>query len=556
MMIGALLTLCGCTVCDSSLPSLPAEYGSLYKGFTAQTELTYDNVTQFTTTVGPMFNSETLTQGFTCRNEPRAYTLAAVNCLKIDPDYLNWSPSLPPSYEDEIISLNVDSNTQFSLQWDLVSDFRENTTGGLARAGTNTLLVTGGIPISRNVYVFTTSGPTATNNIPDISFDTYEELDCCCQSGFDCNEKSFASVTGGAYVTRTPSFSSIDYGTLHLKYVGKTNNTTDAFTVNLANNPENNARSWQASVGVSGINLFSSDGNSTGFLTGSLTSVANIISGNSTWFSSVSLNGLLALSGATTVAEVSDLPMWVSFPVQRGVNGTNIVVPLAFRGSISAPSTYDCGFFTDTGSTYFATNFNNVVGTFSYTNDETGFLEYLTDPRYPKHTSGFVVNDTNRGLYYRGEFDSWIQLSESAGWSRTIGNSIETSLYGVPTLGFTFRAFDLEYNRCYYPGDEPVTGLTCDNGFEGLDAVGPVGICPSNEFWLVNVFGFAAPAFPGLVDCDGNGIAPECGPCPFTPCFSPLTEICQCGTGFEVISAFPATSRTATQTISGIWYLT
>lgn len=555
-MIGALLTLCGCTVCDSSLPVLPAEYTTLYKGFTAQTGLTYDNVNQETLNVEPMYNSQTLTAGFTCRNEPSVFTLAAVNCLKIDPDYLNWSPSFPPVYEDEIVSLNVNSNTQFSLQWNLVSDFRETTTGGLERSGTNTLLVTGGIPISRNVYVFTTSGPTATNNIPDITFDTYEEENCCCLSGFDCEQKSFASVTGGSFVTRTPSFNLLDYGTLHLKYVGKTNNTTEAFTVNLANNAENNARSWQASVGISGINLFSSDGNSTGFLTGSLTSVTNTIAGNSTWFSSVSLNPLLALSGVTTVAQVSDLPSWSSFPVQRGVNGTSIVVPLAFRGTVSPPSTYDCGFYTDSGSTYFATNFNTVVGTFSYTNNEAGFLSYLTEARYPKHTSGFVANDTNRGLYYRGEFDSWIELQESSGWSRTVGNSVVTSLYGVPTLGFTLRFFDLDYKKCYYPGDETVTGFTCDNGLDGIDAVGPEGICPSNEYWLTNVFGFALPAVPGLIDCDGNSIGPECGPCPFIPCLSPQTEICICGTGGEFTSAFPATSRNATQTLSGIWQLT
>jgi len=517
MMIGALLTLCGCTLCDSSLPVLPAEYTALYKGFTANTGLTYDNVNQSTLNVEPMYNTQTLTSGFTCRNEPSVFTLAAVNCLKIDPDYLNWSPSFPPVYEDEIVSLNVDSYTKFSLQWNLVSEFRESTTGGLARAESNTLLVTGGIPISRNVYVFTTSGPTATNNIPNITFDTYEEVDCCCLSGFDCDQKSFASVTGGSYVNRTPSFSSGTYGTLNLKYVGKTSNTTDAFTVNLADNIANNARSWQASVGVSGINLFASDGNSTGFLTGSLTSVANSIAGNSTWFSSVTLNGLLALSGATTVAETSDLPAWNSFPVQRGVNGTSISVPLAFRGSISAPSSYNCGIFTNSGAT---------------------------------------ANDTNRGLYYRGEFDSWIQLSESTGWSRTVGNSVATSLYGVPTLGFTLSFFDLEYNHCYYPGFETETGFTCDNGLDGVNAVGPFGICPSNEYWLTNVFAFASPAVPGLLDCDGNSVAAECGPCPFFPCLSPLTEVCICGTGGEITSAFPAISKNATQTLSGIWQLT
>lgn len=555
-MIGALLTLCGCTLCDSSLPVLPAEYTALYKGFTANTGLTYDNVNQTTLNVEPVYNSQTLTGGFTCRNEPSIFTIAAVNCLKIDPDYLNWSPSFPPVYEDEIVSLNVNSNTQFSLQWNLVSEFRESTTGGLARVESNTILVTGGIPISRNVYVFTTSGPTATNNIPNITFDTYEEVDCCCLSGFDCDQKSFASVTGGSYVNRTPSFSSGTYGTLNLKYVGKTSNTTDAFTVNLADNIANNARSWQASVGVSGINLFASDGNSTGFLTGSLTSVANSIAGNSTWFSSVTLNGLLALSGATTVAETSDLPVWNSFPVQRGVNGTSISVPLAFRGSISAPSSYNCGIFTNSGATYFATNFNNVVGTFSYTNDEAGFLIYLTEPRYPKHTSGFVANDTNRGLYYRGEFDSWIQLSESTGWSRTVGNSVATSLYGVPTLGFTLSFFDMNYNQCYYPGFETETGFTCDNGLDDINAVGPFGICPSNEYWLTNVFAFASPAVPGILDCDGNSVAPECGPCPFFPCISPLTEVCICGTGGEITSAFPVISKNATQTLSGIWQLT
>jgi hypothetical protein len=556
MMIGALLTTCGCTLCDSSLPVLPAEYTALYKGFTANTGLTYDNVNETTLNVEPLYNSQTFARGFTCRNGQSLLTIAARNCLKIDPDYLSWSPSFPPVYEDEIVSLNVDSYTKFSLQWNLVSEFTESTTGGLARAETNTLLVTGGIPISRNVYVFTTSGPTATNNIPNITFDTYEEEDCCCLSGFDCEQKSFASVTGGSYVNRTPSFSSGTYGTLNLKYVGKTSNTTNAFTVNLADNIANNARSWQASVGVSGINLFASDGNSTGFLTGSLTSVANNIAGNSTWFSSVTLNGLLALSGATTVAETSDLPAWNSFSVQRGVNGTSISIPLAFRGSISAPSTYNCGIFTNSGATYFATNFNDVVGTFSYTNDEAGFLTYLIEPRYPKHTSGFVANDTNRGLYYRGEFDSWIQLSESLGWSRTVGNSVVTSLYGVPTLGFTLRFFDLEYNECYYVGDEPVTGFTCDNDLGAENGVGPEGICPSNGYWLTNVYPFALPSVPGLLDCDGNDVAAECGPCPFVPCLSPLTEICICGTGGEETTAYVATSRNATQTLSGIWHLT
>jgi len=557
MMIGALLTACGCTLCESSLPALPLAFDTLYKGFTAYTGLTYDNINQTTNTVDPMYSSQTLTSGWTCRNEPSIFTIAAVNCLKIDPDYLNWSPSFPPEYEDELIRLNVDSYTKFSLNWNLVSESTESTTGGVVRTGTNTLLVTAGIPITRNVYTFTTSGPTATNNVPSISFDTYEEPDCCCQTGFDCPEKTFPSVTAGSYVSRSPSFNSSEYGTLKLKYVGKTNNTTNAFVVNLADNIANNARSWQASVGVSGINLFASDGNSTGFLTGSLTSVANNIAGNSTWFSSAILNGLLALSGATTVAETSDLPNWSSFPVQRGVNGTSISIPLAFRGTISPPSTYACGFFTNSGATYFSNNFSDVVGTFSYTNDESGFLTYLTEPRYPKHVSGFTPNDTNRGLYYRGEFDSWIELKESSGWSRTVGSSTQTSFYGVPTLGFTLRAFDLDYLQCFYVGFEPETGISCDNiGLgPGGPLVGPSGPCPSDDYWLENVWTFAFPATPGMVDCDGNFIRPECGPCPFFPCLSPLTDYCMCGDSLFATSEFSAVPKNAIQTLTGSWYL-
>ena len=96
MMIGALLTACGCTRCESSLPALPLAFDTLYKGFTAYTGLTYDNINETTNTVDPMYSSQTLTSGWTCRNEPSIFTIAAVNCLKIDPDYLNWSPSFPP----------------------------------------------------------------------------------------------------------------------------------------------------------------------------------------------------------------------------------------------------------------------------------------------------------------------------------------------------------------------------------------------------------------------------------------------------------------------------
>jgi hypothetical protein len=127
----------------------------------------------------------------------------------------------------------------------------------------------------------------------------------------------------------------------------------------------------------------------------------------------------------------------------------------------------------------------------------------------------------------------------------------------VPTLGFTLRAFDLDYLKCFYVGIEPETGISCDNiGIgPGGPLVGPSGPCPSDDYWLENVWAFAFPATPGMVDCDGNFIRPECDPCPFFPCPSPGTEYCMCGDSFLATSEFAAVPKNAIQTLTGSWYL-
>lgn len=564
MMVGALLTSCDCKVCDENIPELPPEYTKLYKGFTAQTTLFYANINTITGETAPLFSSQTFTSAnLQCINPSplfgSAYTLDARNALKLDPDFLNWPWGFSSPDSPELITLDVNSFTTFEIEWNLTGNTFENTTGGIRRANQNQVLLTGGVPIKRKVYDFTATTPTALNNTPAFSLDVYEEKRCCCEGGttnvdYTCPTKSFASVEPGPNQSGSIPFNTSEYETLKLKYVGRTNATAVAFTVNLANNAANNARTWQAIVAGGQINFVSSDGNSTGFLSGSLTSVANTLALNTSWFSSVSLNSFLLLESGVTVANTSDLPNWSSFPIQRGINGTSIQVPLAFRGELAAPSTYDCGFYTESGNAFFGTDFENNVGTFSYTNDEQGFLNYLTTQRKPEHISGFVECDSQRGLYYRREFDQWLQNADTNGWNLTQfipTNSTQLKSFEIPFLGFTLETFELLYNKCYIVGNEPETGIPCYSG----QLTGVVPFCPPDDYWnseVGDLMLMPGSGFPGINNCFGTTIL-NCPPC---GSFCPGTDVCVCGSGSGTTGGYSATNRNATQILSGTWQLT
>jgi hypothetical protein len=564
MMVGALLTKCGCEVCATSLPELPPEYTELVKGFCGTTDLYYQNEDGLSNT-GPVPIKLAIVggNGFRCTND-FIINYGSTGPFPLDPNFLNWSPTTL-GVEDYLLIYGIYSKTQGSVTWNLVNETIQSTTGGYARPSTATILVTGGIPIKRNVYQFNLSGsgPTGANNEPDFYYEDFSEpVDCCCGCTIDplcapCPIKTYASVTGGTFfVSRTITsgkFDQTEYGTLYLRYPGKINSTYYAFTINLADNPTNNAKTWQATVSSGSVTLQSSSGDIAGPYSGTLTSIISNLATHTSWFSSVVLNNNFKMNGAgtATVAEGTDLPNWTSSPIQRGVNGTSISIPIVFSGYDPAPSTYDCGFYSLSGNPYFATNFASVVGTFLYIEDAASYLSYLALNRNPKKNS-FIENNEFRGLYYTNEYDSWLQAAEGTTWSTESGSSVHTRSYTVPGLTSISEEYTLLFNECYKTGEPPdpeYGDALCDNS----DTNGPALDCPSNETWL-NVYGYVlTPAFIGIFDCDGNN---EC-PCPPPgPGPAPQTDCCVCGVGATSSSQFITKTPQATQTLSGYWYLT
>lgn len=581
-MIGALLTNCACGVCDSQIPSLASSFDRLTKGFTANTLLGYVNKNQFASLSdppSPLYTSQTFpARDFGCVRTPPIY-MYELDCrspLNIANDYLLWSPSPFPveaydAVSTNILSLNVNSITNASVTWDRISESIEETTGGHVRTGTNTILVTGGIRIKRKLYSFNASTPSGNANSPIFSTSEYEEeYDCCCGCTtcdpiftVPCPTRTFFTVEPDSTSSRSISVSDFNpadpYTELTLKYPGVIDETYDALSIYLANNVENNARVWQLYSSQSGVTLTSSDGNIIG-CTGSLTNVKNILQGFTTFFSSVVLGSNLALSGSTTIAQVTDLPSFVSPPIQRGVGGiTGIFVPLVFAGTVSPPSTYQCGFYDFSDNPYFAANYSSVVGTFSYDETLNGYLNYLFSKRHFYGTS-FNSGTTGRGLYIISDFDSQLKISEGTTWSipsvSGICGSTLTKNYTIPGYTGYLGTTDLDFTWCGTPGDEPGT----EECYLGTLA-GITPFCPPTQGWY-DAIGYTSsrgsgsifnpPAVPGYIDCNGNPI-PECpdpGPGP-----APFTISCACGDG-STFSAFePAGSTIATQILYGEWYL-
>lgn len=563
MMVGALLTKCGCEICTSNLPTLPTSLYKLTKGFTGSLDYLYNNYSDGFSITGPVPIDVAIVggNGFRCVND-FITQYSSTGPFPLDPTFLNWGPDTF-EIENYLLIYGIYSKTQGSVSWSMVDTSLESITGGYAREGTNSVLITGGIPLNRYVYEYNLigSGPTGRNNEPDFRYEQFEEpVDCCCGGTGEldpaCPLINFASVTGGiTFVDRTittSKFNSTEYGTLFLKYPGRAATTYYAFTINLADNATNNSKSWQAIISSGNVTLQSSAGDVAGPYSGTLTSIINNLSTHSTWFSSVVLNSNFIFDGAETRALGTDLPNWSSPPIQRGVNGTDIKVPILFAGYNVAPSTYPCGFYSFSGNPYFANNFSSVVGTFSYTDDISGYLLYLQDKRYAKKNT-FIENNEFRGLYYTDEYDSWLQAGEGNTWSRTSGPSVNTRSYIISGLTQLSAEFSLSFNECYYTSTPPVPefgGFSCDSG----ELNGPTGNCPSNDAWLLVYDYVQFPAFIGINDCFGNSLClcdSWTGPGP-----APMTDCCVCGQGSTLSLPFPTQNTTATQTLYGEWYLT
>jgi hypothetical protein len=587
MLIGALLTQCACGVCDSQIPSLESSFDKLTKGFTANTLLGYVNRNQFASPSdppSPLYVSQTIpSDNLGCVRTPPLYMyeLECRSPLNIADDYLLWNP-LPFPFEGfnavstNILSLNVNSVTNASVTWDRISESIEETTGGHVRTGTNTILVTGGIRIKRKLYSFNANTPTGNANSPIFSTSEYdEEYDCCCgcttcdiPSG-PCPTRTFFTVEPDSSSSRsisTLNFNPADsYTELTLKYPGVIDETYESLSIYLADNAQNNARIWQFYSSPSGLTLSSSDGNVIG-CTGTLTDVKNTLQGFSAFFSSVVLGPNLALSGSTTVAEISDLPTFVSPPIQRGVGGiTGLFVPLVFPGTISPPSTYQCGFYDLSDNPYFAANYSSVVGTFSYDETLNGYLNYLFSKRHFYGTT-FNSGTIGNGLYLIDDFDSQLKISEGTTWSIAsipgICGSTLIQSYNIPGFTSWLGVIELTFTWCGQEGDKPGEEECFLNPSAGIPP-----FCPPTQGWydVINYNTtrgapgaqslFNSPSFPGYIDCNAN-LIPDC---PTPPPLSPENEVCICGegTGTSTFTTFPEglTSANATQILYGEWYL-
>ena len=475
MMIGALLINCDCGVCDNQIPSLSESFTTLTKGFTANTKLNYANKNQFDSILdppSPLYTAQTIPDpALGCIREPPVY-MYELDCqgpLNIEDDFILWSPSPFPveaydAVSNNILSLNINSLTLAQVSWTRDTETTETILGGHVRSGSNTILVTGGIPIKRKTYNFLVNSPTGNNNTPSLSTSTYEEkYDCCCGCTtcdpiFErpCPTRTFFSVDPGSNSSRSISISdfniSDDYGQLTLKYPGVIDSTYHCLSVYLANNAANNARTWQFVSSSSGITFTSSDGNVIG-CTGTLTNVKNTLDSFPLFFNPVVLGPNLNLtSGSTTFAEVADLPNYTSAPLQRGSGGiTGLFVPLVFPGAISPPTTYQCGFYDNAGNPYFGANFSSVVGTFNYDQTLNGYLNYLFAKRHFYATT-FNSGIVGRGLYLTNEYDSQLKFAEGNTWKipsvAGICGSTVTKNYGISGYTSYFGVINVTLQWC------------------------------------------------------------------------------------------------------------
>lgn len=562
MMVGALLTKCDCNACDAYLPTITQI--TLTKQFNATNKLSYINYT-LPGVCGPVETRvTTFSSDFECQYQnSREYSTRGP--LPIDPNFLAWSPPiLPPSCENNFIVTVVNSETQASVSWTNPNRGTiQTTTGGYHRPGTNTILVTGGIPIRRYVYQLDlNTGPEGLNNEPSFVYQTIEEPTNCCVS----TNKIFPSVTGGNSTLRSISSADFDmdeYSVLYFRYVGLIDQTCYGMTITFANNAANNSKTWTATVNNGFLTFNSSAGDVAGPYSGPLSDVAASIASNTSWFSGVSLNPYIAFLPAsfTTFANTSDLPNWTSPPFQRSVNGTTMGIPLAFANAEPAPSTYDCGIYTSYNKPFFGTDYSSVVGTFSFDESTKRFNTYLSRARYPKKTS-FVPNNTNRGLYYTDEYDYWLSFPEGATTWKFDDNapSIHTNSYSVPGLSGLNESFEITFRNCYINGSPNIPEYgdqLCDNGENN----GPSSDCPSTDYWSDIIYERMPPGFavPGILNCEGNYISPfpctcqDIDPGWVGPC--PGTDICICGFGRGTTGIFPATSTISTQTLNGSWIL-
>jgi len=569
-MIGSILVQCACDVCDSSLPSLDPSYTTLFKGITATTSLNFSLPGD-----EPQKNTEVFTSSDLECNNQNSYEHTVTGPLTVY-DYSNWPISIPDQTLDilkrGILSLNVDSEVKIDVTWQRGSETVETTTGGFSRVGQNTLLVSSGVEIERKIYEFNMVNKEAFYIPPDFTYETYDmPWDCCCsESETPCPEKTYVRVEPGDVDSRIPEYdSSLD--TLYLKYPGKIKKTYSPLRIVLANNAANNNRYWTFRVSSGRIFISSSDGISLGPYSGGLTGVRNSIALQTSYFSSVTLDSNLISTGGLVVAATGDLPNW-STQLKRGEPNDYVDIPMRFPGSEAAPSTYDCGFFTSIDSDFFATNYSDVVGTFGYTETANAYVTFLLQTRYAQHPgASFVANGEDRGLYYIDEFDSWLDSSsDTTEWEgASIVGSTRTQNYDVPGYTYSKNIWNLTQRTCCQNTDPTCWNQPeqCDTGLYGGNSPN----CPSNEYWQNNLdiplpeSILAERGLPwwgtitnyGTERCDGT-LSFICQPdCPeFGPCIGLAASTCICGEGNGPATAyFSFADSTATQTITGQWYL-
>lgn len=558
-MIGGLLTLCGCNACPSNIPELPGSFTKLVKGLCANTQMFFINSDGLGQT-GPFPKKIVFLAGLDCENSI-LQTPSSTGPFPAT-EYNSWGfPS--GSVEEYFLVYNVNSTTVNSAQWNLASSTTQTTTGGYARQSDNAILITGGIPIIRKRYLFNLTTPTGSNNQPSFWYEEFEDVNsCCCNapepSAPPCPSKIFGNVTAGInYPSRviTPiNYDSTNLTNIYLFYPGVVNNTHNAITINLANNPTNNSKSWTATISSGTVTLRSSAGDVAGPYGGSLSSIRTNLALNSSWFSSVILAPNFVFSGANTVAQGTDLPDWVSPPIQQGVNGTSISIPILFANAPTAPSTYQCGFFSAVnGSSFFGFNFSSVAGITPYNQNANGYLAYLQNKRYAKKST-FVENISERGLYYTSEYDIWLKENDSGNtWSTSQGPSVHTRTYSIDGVPVGRESYTLKFNGCFTGNFGNYTPDYGDELCDNFIANGPAGNCPSDDTWLFVGDYMDGLSEPGVTDCLGNTLC--CDILPGPPMPGTQQFCCVCGTGWTLGQTFGPYTPLATQTLYGEWFI-
>jgi hypothetical protein len=389
----------------------------------------------------------------------------------------------------------ANSITNINVIWTRGVDTTANGFAGkYLRPGTD-VVIANNIQWRARVCNFAYSSHTASHVEPEYSYEEHPRTSVCNE---DLGAQLFSIIQTGDVVSRTPSSL---FGTPKVTWLGVSKFAVPGFSIVLTSAGSALAP-WIASVESGVVKLTDKNNNTTTF-SGTIPSV---ISSINSWPSSGGKYFDASNGNATSVAETSDLKPCQSAPLSR-LFPCYFSFPIVDVGEQLTPSSTDSGLFGLT--------FDPAL----YSDDEAGFLVYMSTLWYPKNNS---YRDISAGSPYppffmSSEFDSQAITFNSLNWSKTPGPSTQSDFYSTGDFSEQTDAYTLIRYGC-------------------ADFDHPIGPCYAinGEDISCNTQSFLYP-----FDCSGN---------PYPPC---PTYQCWCENLTTTVISLPSTDIPSVQTMTG-----